>query len=183
MSIRPAVFAPASVAAAVTLAACATGPDIKTDVDPAADFSGYHSYVWIYQQPPHGMSPLVYQRVRDSIDRSLAARGFQQGSPGDFAVAFTVGARDKIEVDDFGAYGPYVGRWGYGWGGYNTQVRQFTEGSLAIDVYDVKTHKPVWHGLATQEVTGTVSQAGIDTAVDAVLAKFPAGAPLPAPGA
>lgn len=164
-----------------SVAGCSSTPQIDTDYDPAANFSGYRSYSWAYSAAPAGMNPLVYERVRASIDRSLAARGFSQGSPGDFAVAFTIGARDKVQVTDFGPYAPFYGayRWGWGGGFHQVDVSQYTEGTLAVDVYDVGTRKPVWHGTATQNVTpGRVDQAQIDTAVDSVLAKFP-----PTPGA
>ena len=43
-----------------------------------------------------------------------------------------------------------------------------------IDIYDTTTRKPIWHGIATQQVDpNNVDQTVIDTAVDAVLAGFP----------
>ncbi len=68
------------------------------------------------------MNPLLFQRVQGSIDRSLAARGFQRAEPGDFAVAFTMGRRDRVEVTDFGTYGPYYRGWG--WGGRLSECRR-----------------------------------------------------------
>jgi hypothetical protein len=178
----------AGLLAAAALAGCETGPTVRTDIDPNADLSGFRTFTWIYQAAPRGMNPLLYERVRNSIDRSLTARGFRQADPGDFAVAFTIGSRDRVQVTDFGPYGPGFSRWGYGWGrggwggswGRNTEVRTFTEGSLVIDIYDVRTKMPVWHGLATQEIGSNVSQATIDRGVDAVIARFPGGQPTPA---
>jgi hypothetical protein len=158
-------------------AGCSTSPRVETDHDPAADFSRYQTYTWAYSAAPRGMNPLLYERVRGSIDRSLAARGFTQQSAGDFAVAFTLGARDKVEVTDFGPYAPFYPGYGWGWGGMGgmnrVDVNQYTEGTLTIDVYDAATKKPVWHGVATQNVSGTPDQESIDTAVDSVLARFP----------
>ena len=37
--------------------------------------------------------------------------------------------------------------------GTETSVRQYTEGKLAIDVYDVKNHQPAWHGWATKRLS------------------------------
>lgn len=160
------------------MAACSSTPRIDTDHDPTADFSRYQTYSWAYTAAPSGMNPLLYERVRGSIDRSLAARGFTQQSPGDFAVAFTVGARDKVQVNDFGSYAPYYRGYRWGWGGMGrVDVDQYTEGTLTIDVYDVATKQPVWHGVATQNISGTPNQERIDAAIDLVLARFP-----PTPG-
>ena len=162
------------------VAGCASNPTIRTDHDPSVNFSKYRSYSWIYSNVPQGMNPLMYQRVRASIDRSLAARGFTQASPGDFAVAFTLGARDRVEVRDFGPYGTFYPGWGaryrYGWAPtYRAiDIRNVTDGTLAIDFYDTATKRPIWHGLASQQITsGNVDQAMIDRAVDATLARFP----------
>ena len=37
--------------------------------------------------------------------------------------------------------------------GSTVSVRQYTEGILAIDIFDVDSRKPVWHGKATRELT------------------------------
>ncbi|HVK40907.1 MAG TPA: DUF4136 domain-containing protein [Phenylobacterium sp.] len=164
------------------LASCASGPAVKVDADPAANLSAYRTYSWAYAEPPRGMNPLSYQRVRQSIDANLASRGYTQASPGDFAVGFTLGARDKVEVTDFGPYGGFYPGYGRGFRGgwaapYNdVDVRNVTEGTLAIDIYDSGTKKPVWHGVATQNIGSNVTQQQIETAVSSVLAKFPAAA-------
>lgn len=160
-------------------AGCATGPDVKVDADPSANVATYRTYSWVYSDAPRGMNPLTYQRVRQSVDDYLASRGYSQAAPGDFAVGFTLGARDKVEVDDFGPYGgfyPGYGR-GYrlGWAApySNVEVRNVTEGTLAIDIYDTRTRRPVWHGTATQTVgSSNATQAQIDLAVSSVLSKF-----------
>jgi hypothetical protein len=162
---------------AVTCVSCASGPTVHTDVAPDANFSNFRTFTWVFEGAPRGMNPILFDRVRSSIDRQLQAQGFTAGQPGDFAVGFTIGARDRVEVTDFGPYaGSYVG-WGWrnpGMGGSTTTVRQFTEGSLTIDIYDVATRRAVWHGVATQTIgSGNVDQAQIDTAVAAVLRDFP----------
>ncbi|AGH50303.1 MULTISPECIES: DUF4136 domain-containing protein [Sphingomonadales] len=163
------------IAALLVATACASTPRVNYDSDPTADFSRYRSYSWVFSGVPQGMNPLLFERVKASIDRSLAARSFTQSANGDFAIAFTLGARDRVEVTDYGPYGPFFPRFGYGWGGYHdVDVRNVTDGTLTIDIYDVATKKPVWHGTATQEINrNKPDPAMIDVAVDAALANFP----------
>ena len=167
--------------AALALAGCETTPTINSDFDPSVNFAKYRTYSWVYSAPPTGMNPLNYERIRASIDRSLMSRGYTQADPGDFAVAFTVGRRDRVEVHDYGPYGGFYPGWGYGyrWGWApmyrQVDVRNVTDGSLAIDFYDTGTKHPIWHGTATKEIYPgrSVSQAEIDQAVDGVIARFP----------
>ena len=164
-------------AAALVLAGCAPTPTIRTDFDQTVDFSRFRSFSWVFSAPPQGMNPLVFQRVRDSIDRTLQHR-FTPGSPGEFAVAFTIGRRDTVQVTDFGAYGSFYRSWGWGMGrANNVDIRTVSNGTLVIDIYDTTTRRPVWHGMASQQINPNrpPSQAQIDSAIAQVLARFPPG--------
>ena len=164
-------------AAALLLAGCATTPTIRTDFDQTVDFSRFHSFSWVFTATPQGMNPLLFQRVRDSIDQSLRQR-FTPATPGDFAVAFTLGRRDTVQITDFGPYGGFYRDWGWGWGpgrSSNLDVRTVTNGTLVIDIYDTATRRPVWHGIASQQINPDrpPSQAQIDAAIAQVLSRFP----------
>jgi len=126
----------------------------------------------------------VVQRAREAIQEELTRKGFtyvNDAAAADFVVDFTIGARERTDIHSYPA--PYVGPyWGYsGWWGYHywgdeIDVRQYREGTLAVDVFDAHTHKPVWHGWAKKELTQQDigrSEAPIRAAVDAVLAQFP----------
>ncbi len=52
----------------------------------------------------------------------------------------------------------------------------YTEGMLAVDVFDNESRQPVWHGWARKRITGRDiedPEASIDEAVEAILADFP----------
>jgi len=174
------------------LAACSQ-ISTRSDHDPAADFSGYRTYTWVTDelmvQPRAAsdptISPLVQQRIHDAIDQALAAKGFVEdpASP-DFGVAFTVGLRDRVRVDHWGAYGGYYrpyGRYGGVRARYGPPVAaNYTEGTLAIDMFDSQTRRPVWNGIATKIVDEQDEQPQrIQQIVGSVLADFPPGSAKP----
>jgi hypothetical protein len=154
-------------------AGCASEPKIHSMGDPSADLGRYHSYSMMRVKAGPGMSQAVVDMVGTSIDRSLLRRGFSKTPPADFAVAYTLSRRDSIQVSQFGH--------SYGWGPsyHDVDVRNITEGTLIIDVFDVATRRGVWHGVATQQITpGQTDTAKIDAIVDAVLDRL-----RPVPGA
>jgi hypothetical protein len=159
---------------ALLTVSCATTPKVTFDADPAANFAGFRTYSWAYTSAPQGVNPLLVQRVKTAVESELTTRGYTQAATGNFAIGFTLGSRDRVEVSSLGSYGPYFRPWG-GWGGYNqVDVRNITDGTLTIDVYDIASKAPVWHGTATQEVTSsTISQEKVNAVVTAVLANFP----------
>ncbi|MFK7828283.1 MAG: DUF4136 domain-containing protein [Congregibacter sp.] len=173
------------------LTACGTNPPV-IDYDQGANFAAYKSYAFISDKPlmlgegATGSSPLLEGRLMRATDTALRAKGFSKVSnpeAADFAVRFTVGARDKIRVNSYPEpYRPYYGGWGWGGSYYagatSTDVQQYTEGKLAIDIYDVAEHKPVWHGVATARITDSMRQNPDETVTNAVteiLMSFPPG--------
>jgi hypothetical protein len=169
--------------AALLLTACQTA-NVQTDFDPAAPFTAYRTYSWLPSEAPRGMNPLMFRRVKESIDRSLAARGYTQADPADFVITFTIGEKDRIRADDYGygwgSYGWGWGGWGccsWGWGGWGypaVDIYTVTERSIIIDVFDAKTRAPAWHGVVKREsYSDRVDYSRLDRAVDRVLAQFP----------
>jgi hypothetical protein len=176
------------IAALALLGGCATPLTARSDYDRAQDFSTYRSYAWIADDPlvtapgeAPRLSPLNRRRIVEAVEAALARKGYTRAAdaePADFVVSYTVGARDRITVDSWPA--PYRGwgRWRWPYAGRDFDVRSYTEGTLAIDVFDGRTRAPVWHGWTTRRITEQdIAQAElrIREAVDVVIAQFPPG--------
>ena len=184
----------AAAAAAITLAVLVTGcgPSftIRTDQDPNANFASYQTFSWIDPNPlvsvvtAEPMSPLLPGRIMSATRREFEAQGYRfvaDPFKADFAVAFTIGSREQIRVDSY----PSTFRGGSSWTrsgrghgfytGTTTRVRQTTRGALAIDIFDVASRSPVWHGIAETSITSSVRNDPdpiINEAVQRILAEF-----------
>lgn len=174
---------PTAMLCACALAACES-LRVASDFDHAASFAGYHSFAWLPREQHGSASPLIAQRAHDAIQAELTARGFtysENAAAADFVIDLTIGSRERIDVQSYpSAYlGPgwgYRGWWGYPYWGSQVDVRQYREGTLSIDVFDGRSHRPVWHGWARKDLTRSDianSEAPIRAAVAAVLARFP----------
>jgi Domain of unknown function (DUF4136) len=174
-----------TIVVALILCACST-LRVGSDHDPGTNFSSYKTFTFM-QRPHTGVSnPLVPVRVSDAIKADLLSKGYVQTTDpatADFTVDFTIGARERTDVDAYPD--PYVGRaWGWGapgwWGGpywgTTVDVREYHEGTLSVDIFDARSHRPVWHGWAKKELSRSDmenSTQPIQNAVAAVLARFP----------
>jgi hypothetical protein len=163
---------------------------VKTDFDPSVDFSIYKTYSWYTGKMPEddalARNPLIRKRVKDAVDRTLAAKGYKlvnDGSP-DFVVIIHAGTKQKTQVTSYGAYGypGYgYGRWGYGWGGYGAggvDVYQYDEATLFIDIADFSKKELVWRGTGTDVVSTSQDdpeevQERLNDVVEQILADFP----------
>jgi hypothetical protein len=166
------------IAAGGLMSACTT-TRVSADFDRSARFDGYHSYSWMERAHDDRHNPLIARFARESIDAELSRKGYvlaADPSTADFEVDFTIGARDRIDVNTYPVSyrRPWV--WGHGYYGSDVDLRQYREGTLAIDIFDARSHQPVWTGRATKEITRADqlrSDAPIRAAASAVLAQFP----------
>jgi hypothetical protein len=175
-----------AVVAGLALTACST-LRVASDFDRSASFAGYHSFAWMPREHHGSANALVVQRAHDAIDTELKARGFTavaDPASADFVVDYTIGARERTDIQTYPAgyvapdWWGYRGWWGYPYWGTEVDVRQYREGTLSIDMFDGRSHRPVWHGWATKELSRSDvehSEAPIRAAVAAVLARFPPG--------
>lgn len=151
--------------------------------------------------------PIVEERIATEIRAALEAKGYRYTETledADFGVSFTVGRRDSTEVVSSPEYF-WVNQTNWRWGrtyypaypgvvrrpvGVTTatpvavttrEVQAYSEGTLAIDIYDVAGKSPVWHGAATKTVERTglsdvaskASTEKVRAAVDRILEDFP----------
>ncbi len=181
----------------LSISACATTLKSSVDVADHAEFGALKTYAWITDQPfftssaasPEVINPLNEQRIRAAVEEQLQNKGYRQVSidQADFVVAFTLGARQRVRVqqyyNDFGYnyYGYHhgfsrFGRFGRGFNGFGSSVsvRTFTEGTLVVDIFDNTEKEAIWHASATRRLSRDKgARQLIDEAVTALLAEFP----------
>ena len=181
------------IAFVALLSACASTFEASYDHDSSNNFSNYQTFAWISKNPMKvstsapSINPLLEPRIMSALEKALVAKGYKwvgDAASADFVLSFTVGSRDEIKVDSYPSmsmgYGTgYPGRWGGAYYGVNTtetSVRQYTKGMLAVDIFDVKDRRPVWHGVATKTINESDRdniEATVQAAVDAIIAGFP----------
>lgn len=194
MSIRRrATFALPAVAAVLGLAAagCST-LKVKTDYDPSVDFARYDTYDWLKppvrdgasETPvdeltdPFARNSLLDKRVRNAVERELAARGYRKTSDGSgtFRVAYHVILKDKTRVRSTpGAYyGGYYDRGYYGASYAGVSSYDYQEGTLIVDVIDARSDSIAWRGWAIgTNRDGYYTEEQVAKAARKILERFP----------
>jgi hypothetical protein len=165
------------------LAACASTPDITVDYSPEFHSENISSY---YLVPRKDYGNLSDQRIVASINRQLAARGLT-AKPQDQAevwISYHIVTRDRTKVTSYNTMNSYGGyRHGYGsyygggWGvSPDVRVRQYTDGTLLMDIINPTTKQTVWRGTGTANISTKRSRdekvALIDSYVGAIVDKL-----------
>jgi hypothetical protein len=173
------------------LGACATTPKTFSNVDPEADFSQYRTFGFLDTLSTDNAEyeSLTTNFLKVAVAQQMDLRSYEFSKDPDLRVNFFINTEEKIQSRSVptagGYYGyrdPYYGGMG-GYGmAYETQVTQYTQGTLNIDVVDTRTNKLVWEGAVVGRITDEVVrnlEKSIDQAVLEVFKNFPVQPPAP----
>ena len=165
-----------------------SGIQVSQDYDLLRDFSGLKTFAWqsVTQKKTGDVrvdNPLLDTRIRKAVDRFLLEKGYQkvsQGTP-DFYVGYQYTIRSKIRSDSVRTGAVFgVGSYGrHGGFGVSTgsDIREYDEGMLVIDIIGAGSGDLMWRGTST----GYVSQhsdpekttKNVNETVEKILAQFP----------
>ncbi|MCY7313209.1 MAG: DUF4136 domain-containing protein [Pseudoxanthomonas sp.] len=176
------------------LAACASGPKISSEADPQADFGSYRTFGFYSPLAVEraGYATPTTDRIKAATRAQLEARAYVYSSDQpDLLVNLNGYLQERTDVStipsvDYGYYYNYRTR------GYvtvpvwteRTQVSQYTEGTLNIDLIDRRQNKLVWEGIAVGRVAKLKPDqraARIDSTVAEIFARYPYRAGVSAP--
>jgi len=182
---------------ALGLSACDTVA-VRTDSAHDMSVSVCHTYAFANEHVANAEEPAAYgnplnaERLRVSIQSNMGARGIQlvDRAQADCVVGYAMGSRQVFDT----YYGGYYGAgWGFGGRGFGRSGFGFgggfgydgpwveNETRIAVDLFDARSHKPIWHASASQnvyELSGPQAVQKIDLATAAIFSKFPAGTPV-----
>jgi hypothetical protein len=192
MKVRVTIILTALIALGVT--GCASKPNTFANADPTVDFSQYRtfSYYENLSTDEAQYQSLVSNFLKVAVAQEMYKRGLvHEPENPELLVNFYIHTKDKIKTRSVptagvgygGGYGggyygyrdPFYDSWG-GYGGYETRVDQYTEGTLNIDVVDASTKKLIWEGSIAGRLTDKDvrnMEQTIDEAVGVVMTAFP----------
>ena len=179
----------AACSATAALVGCATY-NVRTDADASLVGSVHcHSAAWAGgfrgDSPLRSTAanPLNESRLRDAIAANLQTAGItllDKADGADCLVGYGIGVKQVVDavypagwVGGGWGRGPWGWRGGWGWYGGPEVYRQ---GFIAVDLYDNRSKKPMWHATTHQDLYGASGDEAtrrIRAAVDAIFTKFP----------
>lgn len=176
-----------SASAAVVIVACAIAGcapiRVSSHVDRERDFTRYRTFDWGPADAlPAGDARLerdafFQDHIQGAIERNMAARGFERAAATvepDVRVHFHAVIDRRLDVNRLDSQSGYCG-------GNDCQagVSEYEEGTLVIDMIDVRTNRLVWRGWAQDSVEGVLDNQDrlarkIEDAVRLMFMRLPA---------
>jgi hypothetical protein len=176
----------AGLAAMAMLTACESGPKIRSNLDPAANLSGYKTYMFperVGTDRP-GVSTPITSYFKESIRREMDARGYKyvEGGPADLLINFNANSKENVDVrttpGSTMGYGYGYGYYGYRGGMYGAtafppevETVRYRQGTANVDVVDLSRKQVVWEGIAEARLTDKMMKDP-RTAISSVIAEM-----------
>ena len=178
----PTRIRPIAMAGGLLLAAACAGQPVTTDYSPSTNFSQYRTFALV-MPPDSGAQQLLDQRVRNSVQAQLLAKGLTQTDRASADLYVGYGMVDKTHTTIYsyndgwgwgGGWGWRYWRWGVAWPmTVQRQIETYTDGTVVVNLVDAKTKQVVWEGDAPGVLPLPVSSpTGATEKVNAAVAKL-----------
>ena len=181
MRVRPGLGAAIAVCACV-VAACAP-MRVSSHVDRERDFTLYRTFDWgpadslPAGDPRLERNAFFQDHIQGAIERNMAAKGFQRVDPTavpDVRVHFHAVIDRRIDVNLLDYQSGYCSR-----NDCQADVSEYEEGTLVIDMIDVRSNRLVWRGWAQDSIEGVLTNEDrlarkIEDAVRLMFMRLPA---------
>jgi len=166
------VFLP--VVLVIIMAGC-SGIKVTTDYDRKADFSKYKTFNFSKEIDRVTLNDLNRRRLKDAISKEMEAKGYQLSSSPDLLVNAFVKGKTKYSATANTNY--WGGMYYRGMGSSHTyvDVNKSIEGTLFIDLIDVREKKMIWEGVAEGLVNPRTEtrEAMINSVVEQIFRNYP----------
>jgi hypothetical protein len=190
MRNQTALFRNALIAVATILAvtACSSGPDIRREVSPSANFGAYKTFAFFPELATDraGYETVFTGHLKAATRRNMEAKGYiySEQNP-DLLLNFYANVEDKQELRSTpvsmgyygGGYYGYRSSMYYGMSTPQVETVNYKEGTLTIDLVDPAQKKLVWSATAEGRVSKEARKnpgPKIDAVVDQLMEPLPA---------
>jgi len=168
------------LALALAVAGCASGPQIRVDMDARANMKAYRTFGFFDSVSTDGAqyTSLLSSRLKAATRSQLEKNGYtySQNEP-ELLVNFYLKIVNKQELRSSGGYYGYRSGYYGTWTGYPyVETVDYKEGTLSVDLVDAKRKQLVWQGVAEGVVSAEAQRnpgPAIDRVVGEIFSNFP----------
>ena len=138
------------------LTACTSSPRVQSDFDDSADFSQYKTFNFgsqteVLDPDFHDLLLLTFSAA---TEEQMLSRGYVKSDNPDVLINVSVDVEDKTQAPrqtlgcpSYGEFSTYISS-NYNDGKGRSTFCRYTEGSIKIDMIDLKLNRTIWDGVS-----------------------------------
>lgn len=144
---------------------------VSVNYNHSQDFSQYHTYAWGSNNTNQVQNSILAQVAQQDINSQLQSKGLQmvqENQNPDLIVLASGGLKQQTSYSAWGMRG-------FGGGMGSITPEQSVEGTLIVDLHDVKNQTLIWRGIAqdTLNNNGDKNQQILNKAIQKMFQKYP----------
>ncbi|MFC0182095.1 protein of unknown function [Pseudarcicella hirudinis] len=163
------------------LTSCSPYRIVNNHVDKEVDFKNYKTFSFTTDIEVQGLTRDIknsstINEIKRAISSELKSRGYHPDLKSDLLVNIGLVVQEKIQTREtnFRDAPRYVGQRRYSWKSETVEVGRYKEGTLSVDLVDVKQNRLVWEAAVTTVLDKDSHRPeNVDKAVRALFRKFP----------
>lgn len=163
------------VAALMVMAACSPEIRVFSDHDPEYDLGKYITFSFIKNENIESENnPLYYnelndKRIKSAVKDQLINKGYDYTEePSELIVHYHIIVDDQTLVTT----DPHAYLYSPNWMHFRTNIQQYREGTLIIDVMEAKSKNLIWRGWAVSALDAANTPEEIDRLVQSTIARI-----------
>jgi len=182
MRLRARALALSLVLPGLALAAsgCQTGPVIGSESNREVDLTRFRTYALLplperIEDADPGVMLRISRPLQEEIHAGMLRLGYAEAPEKEADVVLSVRGKvvPRVDVTDWGYNYHGYGHWGSHYGPSGVSVREYQEGTLAIEAFPRASKTLAWVGWAKDRVDEEVDEPRLRKAVQDILARFP----------
>jgi hypothetical protein len=167
-ALRPA----AALVSVIVLGGCAT-LTVSSHVERGLDVTRYRTYDWgpadalPTGDPRLDNNPFFKDRLQGAVERHLSAKGLSLASGGraDLLIHYHASVTQRLDVAGVD--------YRYGYTDPQPNVVEYEQGTIVLDVVDVRTKRVIWRAWAQGSLSGFIDdQRGMERRIDEAVTKM-----------
>jgi hypothetical protein len=193
--MRPSLKGLLGSALGLAAAACAASVHVDTLAAPNAGIAAFSTFRVLAVPAPRDGRPrsdkydpmvnnsIANRALRETITNAFSARGYtvNELAP-DFEVAVYATAREKLDVTRWDYGYPFwpASRWTWNSGRFMSEVTEYTEGTVIVDVIRPHDRELLWRGSASERMWDDPSRdvKALQKVAAGIVNKFPQARPV-----
>lgn len=170
-----------AVVVALALSGCAS-MTVSSHVERGVSFTDYKTFDWgapdnlPVGDPRLDNNPFFNDYLQGTVERRMAAKGYDRvaaGATPDVLIHYHANVHQRVDVYEADR------QYDYNYDG-GSQVVEYDQGTLVIDMVDTKTNKVIWRGWAQDTMTGIIDnqdrlEKQVDEGVTKMMLQLPRG--------
>lgn len=168
-------FGVVAALASLLLAACATGPKVRSDAAPDTNFNRYKTFSFMAEPATDkaGYATLVTQHFKAAIRNEMTALGYQYSeNNADLLINFNSNVETRTDVRSTPTASVHYGYYNYRRGVYagfplfanDVDTIRYKYGTVNIDVVDAAKKQLIWEGVSE----GTLKRSDLEQPKEAI---------------